>query len=592
MTRLVVDNLGVHFPGAGRPIVDAVSFAIEPGEQASLTGLSGSGKTQTALALMGLSPRGAEVTGRIVYGDTEITGASAAELRALRARHIGMVFQDPETALNPHSRIGRQLALILERHGLARGRDARSRAAAMLERVGLPDPGRQLNAFPHQLSGGMQQRVMIASALIAGPSLVIADEPTTALDATVQAQILSLLKTLTRESGSSLLLITHDLSVIAHSASRLLVLERGRLVEEGPVTSLLRNPEAEATQRLVAAATAEVTRAEPGDEQVLAADALEVVYRERPPGRLFRELRTHAVRDVSFALRRGETLAIVGESGSGKTSLARAIVGLVPASAGRVALLGENLPVRLSRRSREALTGMQLVFQSPLRSLNPTMRVSDIIAEPIATLEPRLNPDERRERVTTIAGRVGIDAELLSRRPPTLSGGQAQRVALARALIVRPSLLVADEAVAALDAPVRQQIFECLAAEQRERGMAILFISHDLGVVRRLCHRVMVMYLGRVVESGDTDRLFRAPRHPYTRALLDAVPALDGGAVDSRPLGGEPASIHTPPPGCGFEPRCRYSEPACAAKVPPLGGDEDAQVACLRAAELDLTRPA
>ncbi len=538
MTRLQVDNLSVRFAGAERAAVDDLSFAIEAGESVALTGLSGSGKTQTGLAILGLSPPAATVSGRIRYGDVDIVGASPKALRGLRARRLAMVFQDPAAALNPHRRVGAQLTRILETHGLASGKDSRERMLAMLERVGLPDPRRQARAYPHELSGGMRQRVMIASALIAEPELVIADEPTTALDSTVQAQILRLLDRLIADAGCSLLLITHDFGVIARAADRLLVLDHGKLVDDGPCDSLLVEPQHAATRRLLEATTAPLQRSTPGDQVTLAADDVEVRYVQRMPGRVLRRCVATAVQPTSLAVRRGETLALVGESGSGKTSLARAICGLVKASGGRFSLLGDSLPAALSVRPNDTLAQLQMVFQDPPQSLDPAMRVRDVIAEPLTSLLGPVTTDERDSRIRSIVARVGLEEALLARRPTALSGGQAQRVALARALIVEPALLVADEAVSALDAPVRHQILECLAAEQRDRGLAVLFISHDLGVVLKLSHRVAVMYAGEIVELGDTDRLFADPQHEHTRALIAAALSPDPAQRLRRPQAG------------------------------------------------------
>ena len=523
MSRLQVDKLSVRFRNAEHAAVDDLSFSIEPGESVALTGLSGSGKTQTGLAILGLSPPAATVSGRIRYGDVDIVGASSQTLRGLRARRIGMVFQDPSAALNPHRRVGAQLQRILETHGLANGAEGRERVLAMLERVGLPNPVRQAKAYPHELSGGMRQRVMIASALIAEPELVIADEPTTALDSTVQAQILTLLDRLIADAGCSLLLITHDFGVIARAADRLLVLNDGKLVEDGPCRSLLVDPQHPATQNLLQATTAPLELSVPDDPLVLDVDKLEVRYQSRMPGRVFRRRVETAVKPTSLHVRRGETLAIVGESGSGKTSLARAICGLVRARGGRCSLLGKPLPAALSARAKSHLAELQMVFQDPPQSLDPVMRVRDVIAEPLRSLQGSLSTDEQDARVRSMAERVGLEEGLLARRPAALSGGQAQRVALARALIVEPALLVADEAVSALDAPVRHQILQCLALEQRERGLAVLFISHELGVVRKLSHRVAVMYAGELVELGETDALFADPQHEHTRALIAAA---------------------------------------------------------------------
>jgi oligopeptide/dipeptide ABC transporter ATP-binding protein len=593
MSLLTVDGLTISYPGGARPVVDGVSFALARGESLALAGASGSGKTQTALGMMRLLPRDAAVTGSVRLGDTELLSASAAEIAGLRARRIAMVFQDPATALNPHRRIGEQLRLIVERHRLARGAAARRRVIDMLARTGLPDPERQANAFPFQLSGGMRQRALIASALIAEPDLLIADEPTTALDVTVQAQILELLQGLQAETGVALIFITHDFGVIARSARRVLVLDEGRIVEHGPTAAVFADPRHEQTRRLLAASrnrdnlvAALDTKSSP---EILEADGVAVVYAERPVGRIWKKQTITAVQPMGFELRQGESLAIVGESGSGKSSLVRALLGLVPADRGRISFLGRRLSARLGDRSLGELAGMQLVFQDPAGSFDPALRLRSSIAEPLTVHEPGLGRAERASRVEAASGRVGLSGDLLDRYPHQLSGGQAQRAAVARALIIRPRVLVCDEAVSSLDAPNSQAILRLLASEQRENGLAILFISHDLRVVRQLSHRVLVMYMGHVVEIAPREAIFERPGHPYTHALINAALATDPDCGASRPaVAGEPPSMLDPPDGCVFHPRCPHATEVCRVDRPEATLTDGALIACHRSAELDL----
>jgi peptide/nickel transport system ATP-binding protein len=583
MSLLEVRDLTVRYADADA--VAGVSFGVDAGESVGLVGESGSGKTQTALAIMGLLPEKAATGGSIAFDGTEIVGASERQLDRLRAERIGMVFQDPMQALNPYVPIGKQLRRILLRHGINDGRAADQRVMHMLDRVGLPDPARQFRAYPHQLSGGMRQRVMIASALIAGPDLLIADEPTTALDVTVQAQILDLLERIREETA--LLLITHDLGIIAGHCERLLVIESGQLVEEGPTRKLFSEPQSPHTRRLIDAAPrldgALPQPPETGDI-VLDAEDVSVSYTERE-GRQ----QLHAVQDLDLQIRAGETVAVVGESGSGKSSFVRAVLGLIPMRAGRVTFCGRELAGPVRTRAVEMRRDLQLVFQDPAGSLNPQLRIEQVIAEPLAVHAADLDTKARRERVAAALHRVGLDEGLLRRFPHQLSGGQAQRVAIARALIVNPRVLVCDEAVAALDGSVRRQILDLLQREQQVTGLGIVFISHDLAVVRSISHRVMVLYLGRLIELANGAGIFGRPRHPYTRALLDAVPVPDpvspGGKLS---LGGEMPSIITPPTGCAFHPRCRHAQARCRVERPRARLVGDAHVACHRAEELEL----
>ena len=583
MSLLDVTGLGIRY--AGTDVVTGLSFGVDSGESVGLVGESGSGKTQTALAIMGLLPGKATISGSIAFDGAEIVGAPERQLNRLRAERIGMVFQDPMQALNPYVPIGKQLRRILLRHGVSDGREADQRVMHMLDRVGLPDPARQFRAYAHQLSGGMRQRVMIASALMAEPDLLIADEPTTALDVTVQAQILELLERIREETA--LLLITHDLGIIAGHCERLVVIENGRLVEEGPTRSLFSEPRAPHTRKLVDAAPRLDGDAppppEPG-ELVLEAEDVSVSYSERN-----QRQQLHAVTDLGLQLQAGETVAVVGESGSGKSSFVRAVLGLVPMQAGRVAFCGKDIAGPVQARAIETRRDLQLVFQDPTGSLNPQLRIERIIAEPLSVHAPGLDAKARAERVADALQRVGLEESLLDRFPHQLSGGQAQRVAIARALIVNPRVLVCDEAVAALDGSVRRQILDLLQREQQATGLAIVFISHDLAVVRSISHRVMVLYLGRIVELADGAEIFGHPRHPYTRALLDAVPVPDPVAPGGKlSLGGEMPSIIRPPPGCAFHPRCRYTTARCRNELPHVRRVGEASVACHRAEELEL----
>jgi peptide/nickel transport system ATP-binding protein len=580
MSLLAIDKLSVRY--ASETAVDGISFALDAGESVGLVGESGSGKSQTALAILGLLPAAARVGGSVRFAGTELLGADERTLDRLRATRIAMVFQDPMQALNPYVTIGAQLGRILVQHDLAAGRAARDRVISMLERVGLPDAPRQVRTFPHELSGGMRQRVMIASALLCAPDLLIADEPTTALDVTVQAQVLDLLEELREDTA--LLLITHDLGVVAGRCERMVVLEKGRVVEQGATREIFAAPTQAHTRALLHAAP----RIDAGDvpsgttgASVLAITGADVRYRVDGRRRL------HAVRGVDLEVRAAETVAVVGESGSGKSSLVRSALGLVPATAGRVVLCGEALPPDVNDRSLATRRGMQLVFQDPAGSLNPQLRVADIVAEPLVVHEPGAGPRERRKRVAGMLARTGLGETFLDRYPHELSGGQAQRVAIARALVLEPQVLVCDEAVAALDGTVREQILALLARVQRESGLAVVFITHDLAVARSISHRVAVMYLGEIVESATTAALFDRPQHPYTRALLRAIPVPDprnpGGKAS---VTGEIPSALTPPTGCAFHPRCRHAQERCRNEAPAVHDVDGSHVRCHFAGDL------
>ena len=591
MSLLSVKGLNINYPGSP-PVINGLHFTIEKGETVGLVGQSGSGKTQTALAIMGLLPDNAEASGEVVFDGDKILGLPAHKLNRYRTKRMSIVFQDPMSALNPYVRVGEQLNRILLEHKLVGEDEVDSRSLEMLRLVGLPDVERQYRSYPHQLSGGMRQRVMIAAALIGSPELLIADEPTTALDVTVQSQILGLLRELRDRFNTALLLITHDLAVVAGNCERMLVVKNGVLVEEGPTRQIFTAPLHQDTKAMVAAAKRSdllprVLRRPRNEEPALEVQRLAVSY--SVPGERRSRRKLEAVRELSMTIAPGETVAIVGESGSGKTSLARAIVGLLPVQDGCMMLFGNPLKGRVETRSNALRRDLQKIFQDPAGSLNPAMRIDEIIIEPLTIHEPDKVKMEKDNLVTGMLQRVGLEEALRKRYPHELSGGQAQRVAIARALVLKPKILICDEAVAALDGSVRDGSLELLRAEQEQSGLSLIFITHDLATVRQISHRVLVMYLGKVCELADTETLFMQPKHPYTKALLDAVPIADPdvGIIVLSELGEAP-SMMKPPAGCVFHPRCTYSVLRCSDDSPELKGFEKSSVACHRAAELDL----
>jgi oligopeptide/dipeptide ABC transporter ATP-binding protein len=592
MSLLEINELTIRYADTPEPVVKGLTLAVERGESIGIVGESGSGKTQSAMAIMGLLPANAQVSGTVHFDGTELTGARDHVLNQYRACRIAMVFQDPRTALNPYVRIGKQLRRILLEHKICGRAEADTRTLDMLNKVGLSDPERQFRAFPHELSGGMRQRVMIGAALMGEPDLLVADEPTTALDVTVQAQILSLVRRLHAETNSALLLITHDLGVVAGNCERVAVMDRGRLVEEGMTRGVFRAPASEKTRALLLAAPhidsavmSEPLGADTGP--LLEIEDITVSFKERRSkgGRSL-----HAVKPMSFSLQERETVAVVGESGSGKTSLARAILGLLPADGGQVCFLGKTLPAYIGARKNTVRRNLQMVFQDPLASLNPAMSVREIVMEPLRIHERGKKKAGWNKDVAIMLGRVGLDPGLAGRYPHELSGGQAQRVAIARSLILKPKVLICDEAVAALDGTVQLEVLKLLLAEQERSGLSLVFITHDLAVVRQISHRVLVMYMGRLCEIAKNESLFTRPRHPYAKALLNSVPVLDPDArpVDV-PLAGEASSMLSPPTGCLFHPRCQHAIAACSESVPELIDCEGSLVACHRAAELDLS---
>jgi ABC-type microcin C transport system duplicated ATPase subunit YejF len=524
-----IDGLSIEFSTPTSPVlaVRDVHLNIHAGECLGLVGESGSGKSQICLASMGLLPRAARARGSIRFQSRELLNQDTRSQIRLRGSRIAMVFQDPMNSLTPHLTIGEQLAEPLRHHFGLRNAPARSRVQAWLERVRISEPARRMRQYPHELSGGTRQRAMIAGAMACEPVLLIADEPTTALDVRVQAEILDILAELKRDTGLSLLLVSHDLGVIARLADRVCVLRDGAVQETGGTREIFAHPKSPYTRSLIAS-TPRMTLPiiAPDAPIVLNAKDLNVDYLSRPS--LFARRRSVSVlRGIGLHVRHGETLALVGESGSGKSTLARALLQVLRTDTARVAgsvvLLGQDLAECTAAGLRMARGRFQLVSQDPIGSLDPRMRVADSIAEPLRVHRPQCADTQRATLVEQMLIRVGLEPTLGRRYPRELSGGQNQRVSIARAMILEPQLLICDEAVTALDVCVRAEVLELLVELQRRLGTAILFISHDLAVVRRIAHRVQILHEGVTVEEGPTEEVFERPGHSYTRALLSAV---------------------------------------------------------------------
>jgi microcin C transport system ATP-binding protein len=518
---LEIDLLDVAF--GATPAVRSLSLRIEPGEKFALVGESGSGKTATALAMLRLLP-GARCGGAIRFEGRDLMALGQAEMRRVRGRRIAMGFQEPLSALNPLYPIGAQISEVLRLHeGLPR-RTARARAVELLAHTGIAEPQLRVDSFPHQLSGGQRQRAVIAMALACRPALLIADEPTTALDVTIQAQILALLEQLQRELNMAVLFITHDLGLARRFCDRIGVMERGSLVELGSTHEIFSHPQHPYTRHLIECRPVRALEPVATNAQiVLSATGLRVEFASGGPWHKPRVLR--AVHDATLQLRRGETLGIVGESGSGKTTLAMTLLALQRPCAGFVELDGIRQEAWRTRAQRRRI---QIVFQDPFASLNPRMTIGALVGEGLRVHEPRLGARARDEQVLQMLREVGISGEgdeagLLSRYPHEFSGGQRQRLAIARAVILRPEVLVLDEPTSALDVSIQAQILALLRSLQKAHRMSYLFISHDLAVVRAMSHRILVMKDGQIVEQGEAEEIFRAPRHLYTRALLEAT---------------------------------------------------------------------
>jgi oligopeptide/dipeptide ABC transporter ATP-binding protein len=562
-----------HTPEGVVEAVSGIDLAVRPGEILGLVGESGSGKSVTCLSVIDLLGPRAEVSGERRFRGRQI-GA------ALRGREIGMIFQEPRASLDPVRTIGAQLREVLRLHRAELPRaEVAAEAERLLRRVGLPEPARQLRAYPHEISGGMAQRVAIALALAGRPSLLLADEPTTALDVTVQAQVLELIAALRDENGMGVVLVTHDLGIVAQHADSVVVMRQGKVVEEAPASTLFHRPAHAYTRELLAAlprSGGEVTLPQPTSTTLLEVTGLSRHFagRRRFLGKRSASLR--AVDDVSFSIALGETLALVGESGSGKTTIGLAVAGLLGATSGSVQFAGREVTKFTAAQRRAFRRELQIVQQDPGEALDPRLSVAVQVAEPLI-IHRIGNAAARRATVRETLNAVGLGDWALDRRPHELSGGQHQRVSLARALVLNPRMLVLDEPTSALDVSIQAQVIDLLGRLQRERSLAYLFISHDLRLVSRIAHRVAVVYLGRIVEIAPAARLFAAPRHPYTQALLSAVPEPDPDMRGRHRilLPGEPPSPTAIPTGCRFRTRCALAQPICAQQDPALAVPPD-----------------
>ncbi len=553
---LSVRNLTTAFNNGGlwNPVVKGVSFDVNAGETVAIVGESGSGKSVTSLSIMGLlDSKTARISGEIFLNGQNLLSLKEHQMRNLRGREMAMIFQEPMTSLNPVFTIGRQIAEALTCHGDIDARAAKAETLRLLDKVRIPNAASRFSDYPHQFSGGMRQRVMIAMALASRPKLLIADEPTTALDVTIQAQILDLIKTLQEEEGTSVLFITHDMGVVAETADRTVVMYRGEMVENGATADLFRHAAHPYTRALLSAvphlgsmngiaeplpfpvidmATGEKQAPVPVsrlvDMQKPILDIRNLTTRYHVTGGLLGKATgaVHAVENVSFQLFPGETLALVGESGCGKSSIGRTIMRLANATSGEILLKDEDLLNLNAEKLRLARRNVQMIFQDPFASLNPRMSVGNAIAEPLIQ-HGLLSKSAAQEKAAALLERVGLSADIMKRYPHEFSGGQRQRIAIARALALDPKVIVADEAVSALDVSIKAQVCNLMMDLQESLGLSYLFISHDMAVVERVSHRVAVMYLGEIVEIGPRSAVFENPQHPYTRKLMAAVPVLD-----------------------------------------------------------------
>ncbi len=526
---LEVKNLTVKF-GVDNPVVDAIGFEVHAGETFAIVGESGSGKSITALSILRLLPVNASVVAdEIKLNGVDLLRKAEYELCKIRGRRVALIFQDPMSSLNPVMTVGEQIAEVLKLHFSMTRQVIRQRVIELMKRVEIPEPEKRVGEYPHQLSGGQRQRVMIAIALAGEPDLLIADEPTTALDVTIQAQILALLKAIQQKTGMSLWLISHDLALVSTMADRIAVMQKGKIVETGLSASIFQNPTHPYTRKLLNALPSMESclgHQRKQKSSLLKIDDFKVYYPIRKG--IFKRVVGHvrAVDGVGFEIERGKTLALVGESGCGKTTLGKALLNLIPAYSGQVIMDGMALHKLTGETLRRKRADIQIVFQDPFSSMNPRMLVSEIIDEGIRALYPEVGTVERQARVVELLERVDLPPDSAHRYPHEFSGGQRQRICIARALAVQPKMIVCDEPTSALDVSVQSQIIELLKDLQKEQGVSYLFITHDLGVVAEIADEVAVMYRGKIVEHGTVDQVLHHPKNAYTRDLLAAVPRL------------------------------------------------------------------